>query len=200
MDETKPKENLYSRDRVETTSIQTPAEMAKAPESARAETSAPPPQNDLRGQIAGLASNVASSWPASLTEFPQFLKKNWRAWITLAAGVAGLVLLGMLTIRATDWLKQRRERRHEQAIATVTPDHLIARCGQAAQDETKEVFPILMRTMSYQRGGEKLVISFSRTAEESSDWVFLSMKDAAGINYDTPEAKIAALPCLDSRK
>jgi len=60
----------------------------------------------------------------------------------------------------------------------------------------------LMRTISYHpRGGEKLVISFSRTAEEKSDWVFLSMQNEDGAaSYDTPEAKIAALPCLDSKK
>jgi hypothetical protein len=59
-----------------------------------------------------------------------------------------------------------------------------------------------MRTLTYQpRGGEKLVISFSRTAEEQSDWVFLSMQDGdSAASFDTPEAKIAALPCLESKK
>ncbi len=34
-----------------------------------------------------------------------------------------------------------------------------------------------------------------------SDWVFLSMKDQSGTgHFDTPQAKIAALPCIDSRK
>ncbi len=45
------------------------------------------------------------------------------------------------------------------------------------------------------------MISFSRTAEEKSDWVFLSMQSETGTEiYETPEAKIAALPCLDSKK
>jgi hypothetical protein len=79
---------------------------------------------------------------------------------------------------------------------------LITRCGQPAEDVTKEVYPILMRTMNYQSKAEgKLVFAFSRTAEEKSDWVFLSMKDEIETKtYDTPEAKIAALPCLDSKK
>jgi len=95
-----------------------------------------------------------------------------------------------------------RERRHEEAAATVTPENLIARCGPAAEDVTKEMYPMLMRTMSYQpRENEKMVFEFSRTAEEKSVWVFLSMKDESGArSYDTPEAKIAALPCLDSKK
>jgi len=56
--------------------------------------------------------------------------------------------------------------------------------------------------MSYQpRENEKVVFQFSRTAEEKSDWVFLSMKDESGArSYDTPETKIVALPCLDSKK
>jgi hypothetical protein len=84
----------------------------------------------------------------------------------------------------------------------LTPDNLFARCGAAAQDVSREVYPLVMRTVSYQpRGSEKLVISFSRTAEEKSDWVFLSMRNESGASiYDTPEAKIAALPCLDSKK
>jgi hypothetical protein len=56
--------------------------------------------------------------------------------------------------------------------------------------------------MSYQeRGQGKLVVAFSRTAEEKSDWVFLSMKDVAEPrSYDSPQTKVAALPCLDSKK
>jgi hypothetical protein len=56
--------------------------------------------------------------------------------------------------------------------------------------------------MSYQAGtGETLVFAFSRTAEEKSDWVFLSMKDEAGAkSYETPDAQIGAFSCLNSRK
>jgi hypothetical protein len=102
----------------------------------------------------------------------------------------------------TRWFKTARERRQEQAVATVTPDRLIARCGPPAEDQTKEVYPILMRTMTYQpRASEKLVVAFSRTAEDHSDWVFLSMKDdVQPTTFDTPQAKIAALPCLYSKK
>lgn len=199
MDETKLKENAYSRDRIQTASIQAPAE---TPEPAQpAAVTLPLPEPDIRVQIANRAADAAPNWPAFLVQLPLFLKKTRRFWLTLAAGVAGLMALSLLTQRAADWLKDRREHRQEQAIATVTPDRLIARCGQAELDETKEVYPIVMRTMSYQRRNEKLVMAFSRTDEENSDWVFLSMQDSSGANiYDTPQAKIAALPCLDSRK
>ena len=64
------------------------------------------------------------------------------------------------------------------------------------------MYPLVLRTMSYPHGeNEKIVFAFSRTAEEKSDWVFLSMKDQNGArSYDTPQAKIAALPCLDAKK
>jgi len=201
MDESKPKDNTYSRDRIETASIQAPAESTKTPEQTTVTVTPPTPDPGIRVQVADLAVNVASNWPSSLAELPQFFKKTQRIWLALAAGVAGFVMFAMLAQHAVDWLRDRRERRQEQAIATVTPEHVIARCGQAAQDETKEVYPIVMRTMSYQRGGEKLVMAFSRTAEENSDWVFLSMQDSNLANtLDSPQAKIAALPCLDSRK
>ena len=60
---------------------------------------------------------------------------------------------------------------------------------------------ILVRTMSYQpERNQKIVLEFSRTAEEKSDWVFLSLKDESGArSYDTSETKVAALPCLDSK-
>jgi hypothetical protein len=82
------------------------------------------------------------------------------------------------------------------------PENLIARCGPPAEDVSKEMYPVMLRTMSYQRGdNERIVFEFSRTAEAKSDWVFLSMKDQSGTrSFETPEAKIAALPCLDSIK
>jgi len=59
-----------------------------------------------------------------------------------------------------------------------------------------------MRTIRYGRGrSEKLLLTFSKTAEQQSDWVFLTMKDENGTrSLDTPESKILALPCLDSLK
>ena len=58
-----------------------------------------------------------------------------------------------------------------------------------------------MRTMTYRVSREETYIfDFSRTAEEQSDWVFLSMKDANGRSYETAEEKVAAMSCLNSRK
>jgi hypothetical protein len=121
----------------------------------------------------------------------------------IAAGtIFGLMPVITLVERVSEQARNAREMRHEQAVAGVTPDRLIARCGQPAENMTKEVYPILVRTITYQRKGiEKIVIVFSRMAEEKSDWVFLTMKDeSTARSYDTPAEKIAALPCLDSKK
>src|SRR5262249_3981143 len=140
MDESKPKENTYSRDRLETASIQAPAETTKAPEPSETTTPPPPtPEPDIRVQIADLAGKVGSNWPRSLAECPAVLKRTRHIWLTLAVGVAALMALSILTQQGAEWFKERRELRQEKAIATVTPEHLIARCGRAAQDETKEV-------------------------------------------------------------
>jgi hypothetical protein len=121
----------------------------------------------------------------------------------IAAGtILGLTPVITLVGRVSEQARNDREMRHEQAVASVTPDRLIARCGQPAENMTKEVYPILVQTMTYQRkGNEKIVFVFSRTTEEKSAWVFLTMKDKSRAkSYDTPEAKIAALPCLDLKK
>jgi hypothetical protein len=61
---------------------------------------------------------------------------------------------------------------------------------------------MVARDMSYKSAaGGTIVFKFSRTAEEGSDWVFMSMQDAAtGASYDTPVEKITAMSCLDSSK
>jgi len=108
----------------------------------------------------------------------------------------------MITTRMFERAKSAGEKRQEQAVLEVMPENLIARCGPAAEDVTKEMYPVVLRTMSYQRAeNEKIVFEFSRTAEAKSDWVFLSMKEESGTRgFETPEAKIAALPCLDAKR
>ena len=134
----------------------------------------------------------------------EYIKQSERfrkiAKIAIRLGV--FVLAVFVVIKIAGWAKEWHTNRQWIAVNNITPDRLIARCGQPLEDKSKEVFPIIERDMSY-KGGEKgtVVLSFSRTAEEQSDWVFLSMKDAQGeTSYDTEEMKISAMPCLDSRK
>jgi len=121
--------------------------------------------------------------------------------LVAAACVAGIVGVRVL-IAAPEWFHQRRENRQFIAANNLTPERLIARCGAPASDETRNLYPIIARDLSYKaESGGTVLFKFSKTAEQSSDWVFMSMQDAQdGKEYEAPEAKISALSCLDSKK
>lgn len=126
---------------------------------------------------------------------------GYTRWLIAAGAILGLMVIVSLVERVSERFRDARELRYEEAVLNVTPQRLIARCGQPAEDATKEVFPLYIRMISYQRKGKKLVLQFTRTAEETSDWVFLGIQDESGTRgYDSPDAKVAALPCLDSTK
>ena len=134
----------------------------------------------------------------------EYLKRSERTKkiIIIAVRLGLFILAIVVVIKIAGWAKEWRTNRQWIAVNNLTPERLIARCGQPVEDKTKEVFPIIEREMSYKSHVQgTAVLSFSRTAEEQSDWVFVEMKDAQGeVKYDTEEAKITAMPCLDSRR
>jgi hypothetical protein len=115
--------------------------------------------------------------------------------------VVGLVALAYL-VGIPQWMKQRRENRQWTVVNNLTPERLLKRCGKPVSDQTREIYPVIARDIRYESAPSgTVVLKFSRTAEETSDWVFMSMQDSAsGATYDTPVAKITALGCLDSSK
>jgi len=122
--------------------------------------------------------------------------------LLIAAGcILGLVGVRVL-IGAPKWFKERRDNRQYIAVNNLTPERLIARCGQPISDATTNLYPMIARDVSYKsNSGETVVFKFSKTAEESSDWVFMAMQDSqGGKDYESPKAKITALSCLDSSK
>lgn len=128
--------------------------------------------------------------------FPFPLKMTQQAWLiaaTLLLGVVTLLIFGLTTGKN----KAAGEARQERGVASLTPEGLIAKCGTPADDVTKDLYPMIKRTMSYKSSAKgTLTFEFSRTAEEKSDWVFLSMSDENGAMYVTPETQMAAMPCL----
>ena len=122
--------------------------------------------------------------------------------LLIAAGCVAGILGVRVLIAAPEWFKQRRENRQFIAVNNLTPERLIARCGPPASDETRNIYPIVARDLRYKaETSGTILFKFSKTAEESSDWVFMSMQDANdGKEYDSPVAKITALSCLDSKK
>jgi len=194
------------------TKLQGPAAPAESPVDRPAQPATPDESSCCAGNAhvpprqAGVYAPITVDSPSpadsQLADFVAFLKRTRRIWLVAIGAFVGVILLVTFFERLTDMAKAAQQKRYEQAVASVTPERLLARCGQPLEDVTKEVFPVVMRTIRYKPFvGEPLVLSFSRTAERQSDWVFLTMRDETGAkSYDTPEAKIEVLPCLDSRK
>jgi hypothetical protein len=144
----------------------------------------------------GPARPVALAGARKSAKFPFPLKMTPQAWLIAATLFVGLVTLLIFT-RPTGKNKATGERREERTVASLTPESLVAKCGQPTEDATKDLYPMIKRTMSYKSSGKWiLTFEFSRTAEEKSEWVFLSMSDENGATYGTPETQIAAMPCL----
>ncbi|HET9994553.1 MAG TPA: hypothetical protein VFQ18_04050 [Candidatus Acidoferrum sp.] len=211
MDDTKEKEHAYSGERTKITGADSLRSTTAAEESPGTQGTAASKQTEQahgtglpEGARAGevLPAISTNRGAGALAEFAEFLKRTRRVWLIVAVAIFGLMAVVTVVERLSERAKIAREKRQEQAMLEVVPVKLITRCGPAVEDVTKEVYPLLVRTMSYEgRENEKIVFAFSRTSEPDSDWVFLSMKDESGTrSYDTTEAKIAALSCLDSRK
>ena len=202
MDETKLKETTYSSESVKTVTTESPTEATVAPEPSQSVTTAEVPTQPQPSRYSPVTVTLPKDAMSQLSDFAAFLKRTWRVWLIVVGALLGFILVVTLLQRLTEMAQKAEQRRYERAIASLTPEHLIARCGQPAEDMTKEVFPVVMRTIRYQPGGgEPFLFTFSRTAEQKSDWVFLSMKDENGArSLDTVDSKIVALPCLDSTK
>jgi hypothetical protein len=199
MGETLLKGPLSSAEPANTMAVETQPNRETSPEALQGhETST----QSLQNQMAALLEIGKTRGYLFLAECGKFLWRRKNAWLIAAGAILGVIAMVNLAGRLSDRFRNSRERRYDQAIASLTPERLIARCGQPAADATKEVFPILLRTMTYKRSGTPpFVLKFSRTAEEKSDWVYLAMQDESGArSYDAPDAQISALPCLDSKK
>lgn len=202
MDETKLHEPTSSTESPIDTAAEMPAAAPKPAEFSRTVETTQGPQKRQPGVYAPVTIDSQGGADSQLADFAAFLKRTWRIWAIAVGAILGVILTVSVLERLSEMARTAQLKRYDQAIASVTPEKLIARCGQPAEDATKEVFPVVMRTIRYKPWtGEPLVFTFSRTAEQQSDWVFLTMKDESGTkSFDTPESKIIAFSCLDSKK
>ena len=192
---------------LEATEVTELAEPVEAPEAVppteTAETASwsEPAQSPL-ASTAPLSRVDEPSASERFAAFLQFLDRTKRAWVIAASAILALLVVGFAAKRVSEWTKVPPAVQHSVVATNITPEVLTTRCGQPAADVTTEMYPLLTRTMTYEASGNQTYIfSFSRTAEKNSDWLFLSMKDVSGTNsYDTPEAEVAAMPCLNSPK
>jgi len=204
MNETEPKEPAYSGEQTKITGPNSLRSTTAATESSEAEkTVSKQTQTTQKVVTPEIRQTIRQTGAAgTMAEFAEFLKRTKHVWLIVAGAIFGVMTVVTVVTRMSERARNAREKRQEQAVLEVTPENLIARCGPPAEDVTKEMYPVVVRKMSYQRGeNEKIVFEFSRTAEAKSDWVFLSMKDQSGTrSFETPDAKIAALPCMDSTR
>jgi hypothetical protein len=199
MDDTEPKDPAYSGEQTKITGPESLRSTTTAAETSGTEKTASK-QTETAQKV--VAPEIRPSGPGGTVEgFAEFLKQTKGVWLGIAGAIIGVMTVVTVVTRMSERAKAAREKRQEQAVLDVMPEKLIAQCGPPVEDVTKEMYPVLLRTMSYQRGeNERIVFEFSRTAEAKSDWVFLSMKDQSGArNFETTEAKIAALPCLEPK-
>ncbi|MGB9436244.1 MAG: hypothetical protein WBQ89_28600 [Candidatus Acidiferrum sp.] len=199
MEETKQQETAYSDEPIEITgpdSLRSPTEVTDS--SGTGKTASKQTQTVQQVVAPKVSQTGAAGTKVESAESP---KRTKRVWLIVAGAIFGMMAVATVVARLSERAKNAAEKRQEEAILEVTPNNLIAWCGAPAEDVTKEMYPVVLRTMSYQRGeNKKIIFEFSRTAEKKSDWVLLSMKDQSGTSSETPEAKIAALPCLASTK
>lgn len=199
MEEAKQKESVYSGELTKTTGPDSLRSTTSATESSGTEKIASKQTQTAQKVV---APEISQTGTPGMVEFAYSLKRTKRVWLIVGGAIFGMMAIVTVVTRMSERARNAREKRQEQGLLEVMPENLIRKCGPPAEDLTKETYPVLLRTMSYQRGeNEKIVFEFSRTAEAKSDWVLLSMKDQSGAkSFETPEAKIGALPCLDSMK
>ena len=200
MEEMKQNEPVYSGEQTKITGSDSLRSTTAAAESSGPGKTVSKQTQTAQKVVAPETSQTGGA--GTMVEFAEFLKRTKRGWLIVAGAIFGMMAVVTVVTRMSKWARNAHEKRQDQVVLEMMPENLTARCGSPAEDVTKEMYPLVLRTMSYQRGeNEKIVFEFSRTAEAKSDWVFVSMKDQSGTrSFETPEAKIAALPCLDSMK
>jgi hypothetical protein len=147
------------------------------------------------------ASNKLNSPASSL---PAIVRKSPGKLLLYGA----LIFFGLLALdflaQIPRWLHQSHVRRVQRIVDTITPDGVLARCGQPLEDVTTDLYPMMSRRMTFNSasaGSGKVVLFFSRTSEENSQWLYSSMREEGGTaSYNTPDEQMAALPCLATTK
>jgi hypothetical protein len=200
MEETKQQEPTYSGEQIEIMGPDSLRSPAAAAESSGTEKTTPKQTQTAQKVVVPEINHTVVA--ARMVESEEFPKRTKRVWLIVAGAIFGMIAVVTIVTRMSERATKAGEKQQEQATIEVIPQNLIASCGPPAEDVTREMYPVVLRTMSYQRAdNETIVFKFSRTAQAKSDWVLLSMKDQSGTrSFVTPEAKIAALPCLNSMK
>jgi hypothetical protein len=99
------------------------------------------------------AGSVAPTGVMKTVKFQFPLKMTQQTWLIAATLIMGLVTL-LIFGRATGKNKAMGEGREERTVESLTPESLVAKCGPPAEDVTKDLYPMIKRTMSYKSSGK----------------------------------------------
>jgi hypothetical protein len=195
-------------DEVKTTETPQAAETPEPPSEPKQFTKlgedigAPTPSQPMKSPEPSPLQSPPSDGPAGFSQFVKSLlamQVSQRTRLVVATVLVGTTILLIFSFMPRRTVQSKPA---ESTLESMTPELVTSRCGPPAEDVTKDLYPMISRTMSYKSTGlGSVVLEFSRTSEENSQWLFLSMKDGNGaIKYETPEMQVAALPCLAPKK
>lgn len=169
----------------------------------KTEPLAAPPETDAEAPEASQTAQSPNPAARYNPVSPATKKKSFGQILLYVAGAAFALLVLDFLVQIPRWMKEAHVRRVQRIVDTVTPGSVISRCGQPLEDVTNDLYPMISRRMTYnspiagQSRPGKVVLFFSRTSEENSDWIYSSMRDESGAtSYNTPDEQMAALPCL----
>jgi hypothetical protein len=136
-------------------------------------------------------------------------------WLRSWFGFAVLTsLAAMIIIRIPAWLEFRREARAKRTVAQLTPELVLARCGNPVKDAMEtlravDTEPVPARHLFYRGAMSRTVLlTFvgSSENEDAGTWKLASFKAVIGTNdragyltWQNDQAKIAELPCLSGQ-
>jgi len=133
-DESKPHTLADSPESIATTALDTAPLEPGAPQPSATAQAGPPSQQLTNTRLSALLDFARKFRHLSFAEISAFVKRIRRLSLNAAGAVFGLIALFVSVEQTVAWYRDVRERRHELAVDTVTPERLIARCGAAEQD------------------------------------------------------------------
>ena len=124
--------------------------------------------------------------------------------LKIAAGVFLGIIAVLIVLKIPTWIDEARNQHYQSVMSALTPDKLIARCGQPLKDTTDP--PLGWRSMYYKDSfGGTVLVQFLHDNKERSKWYFLSMQDVFELNDKVgndrkgADMQVYALPCVDKQ-
>src|SRR5260370_20359853 len=150
MEEMKQNEPVYSGEQTKITGSDSLRSTTAAAESSGTGKTVSKQTQTAQKVVAPETSQTGGA--GTMVEFAEFLKRTKRGWLIVAGAIFGMMAVVTVVTRMSKWARNAREKRQDQVGLEMLPENLTARCGPAGEDVTKEMDPLVLRTMDYQRG------------------------------------------------